>query len=113
MKVVCESARHFERVAEDLRGRDVVVEVKKVEDGDALYRATCKLFGIEPRKKSEEEIRRRDLYWSLVRAMLKEHRLSLKDVSFTLIKDGLKRVVLGDDPVDVVRGLEKVIMKQA
>jgi len=54
-KVILEGARHFERLAEDLKDKEVDVVLKKVEDADAFYRAVCILLGREPKKRFSED----------------------------------------------------------
>jgi len=111
-RVILEGTRHFERVARDLKGKDVVIEIKKIEDAEAFYRALCTILGREPKRKFDEE--KVNKYWNLLEAMLKKYNLSVKDVSFTLLKEGLKKyLAYGYDVVDVVREIEEKITQEA
>ncbi|EDP74812.1 hypothetical protein [Hydrogenivirga sp. 128-5-R1-1] len=112
-RVVAESARHFERIAEDLRGKDVVVEIRKIEDGEALYRATCKLFGIKPREIPEEEREKRRVFMDLLKQACRRHGLSLKDVPFRLYREGYLACRYGSlgDVVDTVCRIEDQLRK--
>ena len=108
-----ESARHFERVARDLKGKDVAIEIKKIEDEKALLRATCEFLGIEV-KEDKARNEKKKAFWNLVEAMFSKHNLSVKDVSPMLLFNGLKKYVKeNQDLVDVVRELEEKITKEA
>jgi len=112
-RVILEGTRHFERVARDLKGKDVVIEIKKIEDADALFRATCEVLGINPKKNKANDEKKRN-FWNLVEAMLSKHNLSVKDVSPMLLFQGLKKYVKeNQDLVDVVREIEKRITQEA
>ena len=112
-RVKLESARHFERVAKDLKGKNVVIEIKRIEDSKALFRATCELLGIEA-KENKAKDEKKKAFWNLVEAMLSKHNLSVKDVSPMLLFNGLKKYVKeNQDLVDVVRDIEKKITIEA
>ena len=110
MKVKVESSAHLERIAEDIRKFDgeVRIEIKGPVDSESLYRAICKLIGVEPREIPEEERIRRELFKALAGRILKERGISWGEVPSSLLRRAKEAIRWGTkgDVLDVVRELE-------
>ncbi len=92
-KIVVESEYHLERIAEDVGrcGEEVRIEIKrKVRDRDALMRAVFRLLGKEPPRYTKEQKERREMFWGLLRSILKEKGKSIRDVPDELLRKGYR-----------------------